>query len=206
MFVADYMNSAPPTIGDRDTLAEAQETMVLHGVLELPVVDESGRFVGIITDRDVRSAVGYDRAIPERLRVSEVMTANPRTISLDATLDEALELFCLNRFNALPVMEGLRLAGIITRQNMLRAFHRVLGLDQEGTRVEIALPDLRRDLADAFAALRGFEGMLLSAIVSPMRRDGDEPTLYLRVGGAHGREVEVLLRRAGLIVLVPEHR
>ncbi len=205
MFVADYMNADPPMVGERDTLATAQEKMASRQVLELPVVDESGRLIGIVTDRDVRSAVGYDRNLSEKLHVSEVMTAEPKTIPLDATLDEALEVFCLNSFNGLPVMNGTQLAGIITRHNMLRAFHRVLGLDQEGARVEIALPDIRRDLADAFAALKDHEASLLSAVVSPMRRDGDEPTLYLRVAGKECREVEELLSRAGLIVLVPEH-
>jgi acetoin utilization protein AcuB len=205
MFVADYMNADPPTIGERDTLATAQEKMASRQVLELPVVDESRRLVGIVTDRDVRSAVGYDRNLSEKLHVSEVMTAEPKTISLNATLDEALEVFCLNSFNGLPVMNGTQLAGIITRHDMLRAFHRVLGLDQEGGRVEIALPDMRHDLADAFAALKGHEASLLSAVVSPMRRDGDEPTLYLRVAGTDSRKVEELLSRAGLIVLVPEH-
>jgi len=199
------MNDKPAVIAERETLAEARAVMDLHHVLELAVLDESGRFVGIVTDRDIRSAVGYGKGLSAKLRVSEVMTADPQTITLGATLDEALSAFCSVRFNALPVMEGPRLAGMLTRHDMLRAFHRILGLDQEGTRVEIALPDACRDLCDAFAALRAFGGHILSAVVSPMRRDGDEPTLYLRVANSNGREVEDALRRAGLIVLVPEH-
>ena len=205
MFVADFMNGEPATVLETEPVARAHNVMHDLGVLELLVLDESGRFVGILTDRDVRSAVGYDHSRSAKLRVSEIMTPEPMTIGLDATLDEALSVFCAIRFNALPVMDGGRLAGVLTRHDMLRAFHRILGLDKEGARVEIALPEAKRDLADAFAALRSFEGSVLSAIVSPMRRDGEEPTLYLRVSGGSGRGIEDVLRKAGLIVLVPEH-
>ena len=91
------------------------------------------------------------------------------------------------------------------RADVLRAFHRTLGLDLPGHRIEIALPTIREDLANVFNTLQNFEGGIVSAVVSPMRNDGDEPMLYLRVTGKSGRPAEKALRDAGLIVLVPEH-
>lgn len=206
VFVQSYMTPDPVTLAEQDPLSKAEELMRAHHVRQFPVIDEAGRFAGIVTDRDVRSAVGYDRTISEKLRVAEIMTADPKTLRLSATLDEALAMFCRNSFNAFPILKADRLVGIITRGDVLRAFHGLLGLDQPGARVEIALPNLRQDLADAFKALQSYDGDIVGAVVGRMRRDGDEPSLYLKVTDPDGHEVEEHLRRAGLIVLVPEHR
>jgi len=205
MFVVSYMSPDPITVCMGESVSTAWKLLRRHNILQLPVLDDSARLTGIISDRDVRSAVGYDATLEEKLSVSEVMTANPKTIALEATVDEALGVFFAGRFNAWPVMNGDELKGIITAKDLLRAFHHILGLDREGSRIEIALPNLRIDPADAFKALTAYDGEILSAIVSSMRRDGDEPTLYVRVAEQSGRAVEETLRRAGLIVLVPEH-
>lgn len=206
MFIADYLTRDPKTVLDSDPVSKAQEILRERNCHQLPVIDDAKRLIGIVSDRDIRSAMGYDRTLGDELRVAEVMTASPTTIRLDAPLDEALEMLCQNRFNALPVMENSTLVGIITRQDILKAFHVLLGLDAPGRRVEIALPNIREDLHAAFGALRTFDGDVVGAVVSNTRRDGDEPTLYLRVAGTQSRPAEHLLRHAGLIVLVPEHQ
>ncbi len=205
MFVSDYMTPDPKTVRENDRVSLAEQILRIVNCHQLPVLDRSKRLTGIVSDRDVRSAVGYDAKLGDELFVSEIMTAAPVSIPLSASFDEALELLTSNRFNALPVLDDGTLVGIITRQDLLRAFHKILGLDVKGRRVEIALPQIREDLCDAFKAIRSYEGDIVSVIVSSMRRDGDEPTLYLRVAGSDPRSIEQALRTAGLIVLVPEH-
>ena len=206
MFVQSYMTPNPVTLAEQDPVSKAEDLLRSRRVSQFPVIDEAGRFIGIVTDRDVRSAVGYDRTIAEKLRIVEIMTADPESLPLSATLDQALDMFRRSTFNAFPILEADRLVGIITRGDVLRAFHGLLGLDQPGARVEIALPNLRQDLADAFNALKSYDGKIVGAVVGRMRRDGDEPSLYLKVSDTDGRRVEEHLRRAGMIVLVPEHR
>ncbi len=204
MFIDDYMTPNPVTVRADAPLAAAQTILQERLFHHLPVVDDADRLVGIVTDRDVRSAVGVEKVLSEKLTVSEVMTADPVTISAKMTLDEALAIFCSNRFGALPVVNQDELVGIITTYDILRAFYDVLGLDQPGCRVEVALPDLRADLAQTFEALRSCPQDMISAVVSRMRRDGGEPALYLRVAGTDPRLVERHLREKALIVLEPE--
>ena len=102
-------------------------------------------------------------------------------------------------------MRSETLAGIVTRSDILRAFCEVLGLDEPGRRVEVALPNGCVDIAHAFNALIKCEHDIVSAVVSRMRRDGGEPSLYLRVSGTDTREVERQLRDVAAIVLEPEH-
>lgn len=204
MYVADYMTRRPVTVLETDPLSKAQTVAKARSVHQLPVIDSSGRLVGIITDRDIRSAVGYDRTLVEKLQVQEVMTCDPVTVGPDTTLEDALKYFTRRRFGALPVVCRRELIGIITRHDLLTAMAVMLGLDCAGASIEVALPDPLEDLVAVFQAVRRLEPDLHAAVVSQMRRDGDEPSLYLRVNGKDKPAAEKLLRRAGLILLEPE--
>jgi acetoin utilization protein AcuB len=200
MFVEDHMTPNPRTVLAEDTLQTARVLMDQYGFRHVPVVDDGGRVVGMVTDRQVRSATGYDQKLGEKLTVAEVMDPHPPT-----ALDEAVGLFVRKHIGALLVMRQDELAGIVTRHDVIGAFFIVLGLDQTGKRVEVALPDVREDLAHAFGALRSSGEDIIAAVVSRMRRDGGEPALYLRVKKTAQRQIERLLRDAALVLLEPEH-
>lgn len=205
MFVEDHMTPNPRTVCAEDTLQTVRVLMDQHGFRHVPVVDSGGRVVGMVTDRQVRSAIGYDKQLGEKLTVAEVMDPHPPTIPVTAALDEAVGLFFRKHIGALLVMRQDELAGIVTRHDVIGAFFIVLGLDQTGKRVEVALPDVREDLAHAFGALRSSGEDIITAVVSRMRRDGGEPALYLRVKKKAQRQIERLLRDAALVLLEPEH-
>ena len=58
MFVQSYMTHDPVTLTEQDPVDKAEELMRSRGVRQFPVIDEADRFTGIVTDRDIRSAVG----------------------------------------------------------------------------------------------------------------------------------------------------
>lgn len=64
---------------------------------------------------------------------------------------------------------------------------------------------MKESVVPAFAALHSLDGDVISAVVSSMKKDGDEPTLSLRIAGSKARLAERALRNAGLIVLEPEY-
>ena len=161
--------------------------------------------VGIITDRDLRNAVGLSGPLRDGLLVSDMMSVDPITIPLSATLDRAIQLLSKYKFGALPVMRSGRLVGIISYIDTLRALSDVLGFDQPGYRIEVALPEGFADLSRVFGALQDLSGSLLAAVVSRTRRDGGEPALYLRVHREQGKEVEQRLRQATVVLLEPEY-
>ncbi len=206
MFVAQYMTSPTMTVTEDASARHAGDLIRQGGFHQLPVVDGNGGLIGIVSDRDIRSAVGFDAKLNEHLRVSEIMTDSPRTIALHEGFDNALAMLIENNFNALPVMNKKQLVGIITRRDLLRAFMRILGLDRDGRCIEIALPNQPEDLHYVFKTLESLQTDVISAVVSPMRSDGDEPTLYLRVGGVSEQKTEKALRNAGIIVLAPEQQ
>ncbi len=206
MFVGNHMTPDPVTVGPNTPIVRVAEVARHKSIRHLPVVDDAGRLVGIVTDRDIRSATGYDPTQHLDLHVEEIMSPDPTTISADAPLEEAVIQLFRKRFGALPVMDQGRLVGIITRHDIVRAMYNLLGLDREGMRIEVALPDRKPDLAAALDVIRRCDGELISVIAARVRDDGSEPALYLRIAGTDKHTVEDELRKAGLILLGPEKR
>ncbi len=205
MFVEDYMSASPVTVREAAPLPDAAHLMRQHLFRQLPVLDEADRLVGIITDRDIRQTIALGEPLRKNLCVSDLMTADPVTIPVSATLDEAVRMLNEHRFGAMPVVNGKKLVGIITYLDALRALAQVFGLDQPGYRIEVALPEGFADVARAFQALKNCNGSLLAGVVSRTRRDGGEPALYLRVTPEQGKDVERRLRDATMVLLEPMH-
>jgi len=107
-------------------LSEAREMMRQHEIHHLPVTNEAGQLVGVLTERDLHVAEGAaaaaDRAHSEALRVSEVCVRDPFTVELGAPLDSVLfEMAERHIGSALVVKQG-RLAGIFTSHDACRYF------------------------------------------------------------------------------------
>jgi len=138
MKIKNVMTPSPFTIDPEAPLATAIVVMRDRQLRHLPVVDDAGRLVGILTDRDLRSAVlapvlaehlsaagrrrlaSVGRAL-EHLRVRDAMTWDAVTTTPAAELAEAAAVMLERGFGSLPVVEGGRLVGIVTERDVLRA-------------------------------------------------------------------------------------
>lgn len=129
MQVRELMTSNPVTVSPEDDLGVAIEAMVKHGIRELPVL-ENGALAGILTDRDVKMALGpdarqldLDAIDPRQLdgSVDWFMTSGVATVEADATLATATRKVLDLRVGALPVVENGALVGILSTTDLLRA-------------------------------------------------------------------------------------
>jgi acetoin utilization protein AcuB len=128
--VRDWMTSDPITISSNCTLTEAYWLMVNNKIRRLLIVDQD-TLVGIVTLEDLRGKIpsiliGMDPVRTSdmliKLPICRVMSENPKTIPVDATLIEAANSMLSYKISALPVMDGNRLVGIITESDIFRAF------------------------------------------------------------------------------------
>ncbi|PTX91754.1 CBS domain-containing protein [Opitutus sp. ER46] len=101
------------------TVSQAVAEMNQHRVGAMLVL-ESGRLVGIFTERDVLRRIVGPGLDPHQVLVKDVMTTRVTTISPDATIDNAMALFTEERFRHLPVMDGERLIGTISIGDVTR--------------------------------------------------------------------------------------
>lgn len=123
-------------------LQEAIALMLANGISGVPVVDDAGAPVGMLTEGDLlrRSEIGTERHRPRWLeflrgpglqareythlhgrKVGDVMTEKPVTVDGEATLEQVVELMERHRIKRMPVVEDGRVVGIISRANLLRA-------------------------------------------------------------------------------------
>ncbi|MDD9933395.1 MAG: CBS domain-containing protein [Myxococcales bacterium] len=127
--VQELMRGEPITVFEDDFLLSAAAKMVAGGVRHMCVVDADGRLIGIVSDRDVRSAVGdparaLSTAEPSErlaaLRVVDVMTPQPRSVTADQPLSVVLDALLTDRFGAIPVVGGDdKLVGIVSYIDVL---------------------------------------------------------------------------------------
>jgi len=124
------MRKAPLTAAADDYFLDALARMEGQGIRHLPVVDGDRRVVGMLSDRDVRTAIGNRRDRSRRgdglvrlrsLRVSDVMSREPFLLQTDAPFREVAAVFVDREFGAVPVVDSTsRLVGIISYVDVLR--------------------------------------------------------------------------------------
>ncbi|WP_333617896.1 IMP dehydrogenase [Dietzia sp.] len=104
------MVTDPVTASPSDTLAEVDAKCARYRISGLPVADEKGKLVGIITNRDMRFEIDQER------RVEEVMTTSPLIVAQEGvTAEAALGLLRRHKIEKLPIVDGDgRLKGLIT--------------------------------------------------------------------------------------------
>lgn len=135
MQVQEVMTREVVTLGPATPAAYAAELMVEHGFAALPVVDDDDTLVGIVAEADVlRDRLPLDprlharrdephSAAPSSL-VRGVMSPRVRTVDVRADVADVARLFVDDRLRSVPVIEGGRLAGIVSRRDLLRTLVR----------------------------------------------------------------------------------
>lgn len=145
MFVSRSMTPQVITVDKEASIFDAQEIMAKHTIRHLPVIDDEDRLIGIVTDRDIRSALPTNliKALDDpfevknelaKMKIQDVMTKDPFTISPADTIQDALLLIQEKRVGAFPVVDDNgKLKGILSVRDLLRAFTNVLGIGEPGT-------------------------------------------------------------------------
>jgi len=143
MFVSRSMTVKVIVTHPEADIFEAREKMDTHHIRHLPVIGDNNILVGIVTDRDIRSAlpsslVQYVNGRKEKgtlsdYKVKDIMTQNPITISPNQTIQDALLLLQRHSIGSLPVVDETgMLKGIISVRDILRAFINVMGIEEPG--------------------------------------------------------------------------
>jgi CBS domain-containing protein len=100
------------------TVLEAARFMMEHNIGALPVL-RNGEIAGIISERDVMNRVVAAGRMPGTTKVSEVMTANPRSVSVTETVENCLFLMREFGFRHLPITDGKQLKGLVSLRDIL---------------------------------------------------------------------------------------
>ncbi len=215
MFVADYMTKPPRTVSPGTMLPVARELMTAGDFRHLPVVDDGDRLVGIVTDRDLRSALPtgllteaekktfHDRVAT--MSVRSVMTPTVAWLPVAATLDDALLLFDRTKVGALPVLDqNQRVVGILSIRDLLTAYRQIFGLGVKGaTLIAVAddgRPKMLTRLTEALEAGR----IPFTRLLRTGDPDDGSGLIYVRIHTYNLNGVHQALAAAGFRPVNPE--
>ncbi len=144
MLVKDLMSWPVVTILDDSTVGEALDILRKKDIGHLPVVDLNQSLVGVVTESDLlkvfpngRELSSFESNLLSRTPVSRVMKSNPVSISPDEIAEKAALTMRTHRISCLPILDGRKLVGLITKNGIIDAFITSLGLKDGGTRISI---------------------------------------------------------------------
>ena len=100
------------------TVLEAARFMMEHNVGALPVL-RNGELAGIFSERDIMNRVVAAGRTPGTTAVAEVMTANPRAVAAEESVEECLFIMREFGFRHLPIVEGKELKGLVSLRDLL---------------------------------------------------------------------------------------
>src|SRR5271165_1095536 len=100
------------------TVLEAARYMMEHNVGAVPVL-RNGELAGILSERDIMNRVVAIGRTPGTTAVTEVMTANPRAVSADESIEECLFIMSEFGFRHLPIVDGKELKGLVSLRDVL---------------------------------------------------------------------------------------
>ena len=208
LLVRDSMTREVVTLSPRATAAEALALCRERRIRHLPVI-EAGRLVGLVSDRDLRSATPA-LGDPERaaalneIKVVDHMAREVVTALPDDPIEQAAKSMREENVGCLPVMNGEGIVGILTTSDVVEAMMHLVGAYEPGSRIEVVVPESPDTLVRIAEILRANGAKVLSVLASPERGDpAGERVGVFRLETINPGGVADELQRAGIPVRWP---
>jgi len=195
MLIKDFMTPNPITITEDIAVIDAAEMMKRNRVRRFPVLREN-ELVGMVTDRDVRSAgpsqvISFDKAerklLPDlyelltKITIKDIMSRNVLVIDENKTIVTASLMMLRHKITGLPVVdEQQNLVGILTQGDIFKAMVNFSASHLGKTLIGLSLEDRPGILKEVADIIRNHGGRIASILTS-MKQDNQQRQVYLRV-------------------------
>ena len=172
MYVKDNMIAHPITLKPDQSVSEAVDLMSENSLHRLPVVDDNGKLLGLITETVITSNTPNNAStlsvfelnyLLNKLSIKDIMIKDVKTINKDALLEEAATIMRKYDVGCLPVVEeDNKLIGIITHNDIFTAFVDLLGYNHNGMRYVISIPEDKTGIMEDIASIISKNGVSIS--------------------------------------------
>ncbi len=176
MLVRDKMSRHPVTTTPGASVPDALKVMQGSKVRQLPVMDDKGKMVGIVSLVDLfrvspspatSLSVWEVDYLLEKINVDSVMTKDVVTVAEDTPVEEAGRIMADHAISGLPVMRGEELVGIITESHLFNILMELFGARRPGVRVMAKVPMKKGGLAQISAGVAAAGGQFVSFGIHP---------------------------------------
>ena len=189
MTVSKNMTINPVTTTPDMGVFEAFELMKNEGVQRLPVLDNDGNLVGIISEKNITSAAA-DRKVSivefalllSKIKVGDVMTKEVITVSVDDPVELAARKMSDNDISILPVVDNDgKLVGVVSRSDLFRLLLELFGTRHYGIRVTFRIKDQKGVIAKLAIALEKIGANIVS--IGNLDSDQGYSTIIMKING-----------------------
>jgi acetoin utilization protein AcuB len=184
---------------------DALKIMRENKVRRLPVLDHTGKLVGLVSEKDLWYAspspatslsVWEISYLTSKITIKELMSKQVITICEDCPLEEAARIMVDNKIGGLPVVRGDKLVGIITETDLFKIFLELLGARARGTRFSFLVPERKGMLADV-TKLIAEQGGNIVALGTFLGEDPSNRLIALKVQDVDKDELWPKLQQMG---------
>ena len=210
MYIGRIMHTDLVTIAPEASLVDAKKLIERKKIDHLLVVNDKGKLVGIVSDRDLKqnwaspatslskNELGY---LLEKILVKMIMVKTVVTVTSDTTIERAAHIMQTHNISSLPVMEQGELVGIITSRDVMGVLLEAIGMSDESVRISVLVDDRIGKLAEVTAVLKDHNINIQSLFAWPVRKHPGIHQLVMRLSGEDGPKAVVALTKNHFKVL-----
>lgn len=190
MLIKDWMTKDVITIDSDASMMRAAKMMTEKGIRRLPVVDEKGTVVGMLSDRDIKEASPSKATsldvhelyyLLSEIKVKDIMTRNPVTIRDTDTVLKCAAIMLDKKISGLPVLNDKdELVGIMTQTEVYRVLLVITGVYHGGVHIGLKLSDQRGSLKEVLDCLRSHKARIISVMTSYERVESGFRQVFIR--------------------------
>lgn len=209
MYIGRLMHTDLVTVSPEATLEDARDVLEKKNIDHLLVVNDKGKLVGILSDRDLKQYWASPATslsthelnyLLSKVLVKMIMIKTVVTVPVDTTVERAAYIMQQHNISALPVMEHDDLVGIITSTDVMGVVLDAIGMSDESMRLGVFVKDSIGVLAELAAILRDEKINIQSLLSWPEKQYPGVAQLVMRVAAQDGLKAINALKAKGFKV------
>jgi acetoin utilization protein AcuB len=218
MLVKNWMSKDVITVEPEDSMQQAISLMKEHKIRMLPVLQQ-GKLVGVVSDTDLKRASASDATMLDvhemlylisKIKIKDIMTKEPFTVSPDCTVEETAELLMEHKISGVPVVEeGGKVVGVITRDDLFKVLISLSGLGKHGIQFAFQIADRAGSIKELTDIIREHDGKIASILSSYERVPAGFRNVYIRIYDIPRGdlpELQAQLQKKAKMIYVVDHR
>jgi acetoin utilization protein AcuB len=218
MLVKNWMGKNVITINEDDSMQDAMKLMKQHNIRMLPVL-KNGVLIGVLTDRDLKRASASDATtldvhellfLISKIKVKNIMSKNPISVSPDLTVEETAEILLNNKISGVPVVdETAKVVGTITQSDLFRVLISLTGVGKRGVQFAFLVEDRPGSIKSLADPIREHGARMVSILTSYDHVPDGYRKVYIRLYGLDRAKLPSLkeeLRKVAKLLYMVDHR
>lgn len=205
MLIKDWMSKSPVTAKPATSIMKAAKLMKENGFHRLPVVEDDGKLVGIVSDRDIKEASPSKATtldmhelyyLLSEIKVGDIMTKGVISVAPEDTVEKAAVLLLRHNIGGLPVVdEEQRVVGVITDSDIFKVLVSITGVLSGGIQFALDLPNESGSLKTVLDDLKAHDVRIISILTSYEDDKPERRTVYIRVHPIDDAKAKGLIAR-----------